>query len=294
MLETLIQEKIRPKKRLSQNFLINANAAKRIVESLNLKTDEAVLEIGPGKGALTRYLIQRSRRVIGVEIDKSLCSFLRKKFALNENLEIVNRDFLKVDFQKVILPHRKVKVIGNLPYQITSPALALLLENRKRIELAVLTVQKEVAQRICGQPGGKSWSPLSIGIQLYADPEILFRVKPSSFRPAPKVESAVIRLAFLRKPKVKIGDEKSFSRLVKAAFSQRRKTVANSLASSLGWPKDLILRALSQANIDSNRRAETLSIRELALLCDSMSSLGQEENEIKKKYRFCVSCTARF
>jgi 16S rRNA (adenine1518-N6/adenine1519-N6)-dimethyltransferase len=280
MFETLIDQKIRPKKSLSQNFLINENAAKRIVESLNLKKNETVIEIGPGKGALTKHLIDKSRRVIGVEIDKGLCQFLKKRFSLHKNLEIINKDFLKIDFEKTISPDKKIKVIGNLPYQITSPALALLLENRKRIKSAVLMLQKEVAQRICAQPGNKNWSPLSIGIQLYSDPDILFKLKPSSFKPAPKVESAVIKLVFLKKPKVKIENEAFFSRLVKAAFSQRRKMILNSVSASLGWSKDLVLKALRKAGIDPTKRAEALTIEKLASFSNILSILKQKDDEI--------------
>jgi 16S rRNA (adenine1518-N6/adenine1519-N6)-dimethyltransferase len=273
MLETLIEQRIKPKRSLSQNFLINTNAARRIVESLNLKKNETVLEIGSGKGALTRYLIERSRRVIGVEIDKALCDYLKKRFTPNENLEIIHHDFLKIDFEKVISPDKKVRVIGNLPYQITSPALALLLENRKRIKSAVLMVQKEVAQRICARPGTKNWSPLSIGIQLYSDPQILFKLKPSSFKPSPRVESAVIRLNLLKKPKVKIEDENFFFKLVKAAFAQRRKMVLNSVSSSLSLGKDLVLKALEQARIDPKRRAEALSLEELTFFSNVLNKL---------------------
>ena len=280
MLEYLIQEKIKPKKSLSQNFLINNNAAKRIVDSLKLKKNETVLEIGSGKGALTHYLIQKSKRVIGVEIDKILCAFLKRSFPSSKNLEIINRDFLKIDFEKVILPDKRIKVVGNLPYQITSPVLKVLMENRERIKMAVLMVQKEVAQRICGKPGTKSWSPLSIGIQFYSDPQILFRLKPTSFKPSPKVESAVIGLLFLRKPKIKTEDEKFLFIVVRAAFSQRRKMVLNSVSSSLGWRKDLVFKALSRSKIDPRKRAEDLDLGELGSLASNMKFLKQKDEEI--------------
>lgn len=272
MLETTNQGKIKPQKNLSQNFLINDNAAKRIVDSLNLKKNEVVLEIGPGKGALTKYLTEKSRRVIGVEIDRNLCDFLKNRFPSAKNLEIIHQDFLKIDFKRVTLPHRKIKVIGNLPYQITSPVLTVLLENRKRIKMAVLMVQKEVAQRICGKTGTKSWSPLSIGIQLYSDPKILFRLKPASFKPSPQVESAVIRLVFLRSPKVKVKDEKFFFVVVKAAFSQRRKMILNSLSSSLSLRKQMVLKALKRSNIDPAKRAEDLTLEELSSLALNLRS----------------------
>ena len=278
-LQILAEKKRSPKKSLSQNFLINDNAAKRIVDSLNLRGSEAVIEIGPGKGALTKYLLEKSKRVVGVEIDRNLCEFLKKRFPSAQNLEIIHQDFLKIDFKRVILPHRKIKIIGNLPYQITSPVLALLLENRKRIKMAILMVQKEVAQRICGKPGTKSWSPLSIGIQLYSDPKILFKLKPSSFRPSPKVESAVIRLAFFRNPRVKIEDEKFFFVVVKAAFSQRRKMILNSVSSSLGWRKEMVLKALKRSNIDPTKRAEDLTLEELSSLALNLKMLKLKNEE---------------
>jgi 16S rRNA (adenine1518-N6/adenine1519-N6)-dimethyltransferase len=280
MLKTLIEGKIKPKKSLSQNFLINAHAAKRIVDSLNLKRNETVLEIGPGLGALTKYLIEKFGRVIGVEIDRNICNFLRRSFPSSKNLEIINQDFLKMNFEKVILSDKRIKVIGNLPYQITSPVLKVLVENRERIKMAVLMVQKEVAQRICGKPGTKSWSPLSIGIQLYSDPQILFKLKPSSFKPSPKVESAIIKLFFLRKPKIKIEDEKFFFIVVKAAFSQRRKMVLNSVSSSLGWGKDLVFKALSRSKIDPKKRAEDLTLGELGSLARNLKFLKQKDEEI--------------
>ncbi len=279
MLESLNQEIIKPRKSLSQNFLINDNAAKRIVDSLNLRGSEAVLEIGPGKGALTKYLLEKSRRVVGVEIDRNLCEFLKKRFLSAQNLEIIHQDFLKIDIKRVILPHRKIKIIGNLPYQITSPVLALLLENRKRIKMAILMVQKEVAQRICGKPGTKSWSPLSIGIQLYSDPEILFRLKPSSFMPSPKVESAVIRLFFLKDPRVNVKNEKFFFIVIKAAFSQRRKMILNSVSSSLGLRKEMVLKALKRSNIDPTKRAEDLTLEELSSLALNLKMLKLKNEE---------------
>ena len=279
MFKTSNKEKIKPRKSLSQNFLINDNAGKRIVDSLNLTRNEAVLEIGPGKGALTKYLVEKSGKVVGVEIDGNLCDFLKRRFPSAKNLEIIHQDFLKIDLKRVILPHRKIKIIGNLPYQITSPVLALLFQNRKRITMAVLMVQKEVAQRICGKPGTKSWSPLSIGIQLYSDPEILFRLKPSSFMPSPQVESAVIKLSFLRKPKIKIEDEKFFFIVVKAAFSQRRKMILNSVSSSLDLKKEMVLKALKRSNIDPKTRAEDLTIEELSSLALNMKMLKFKNEE---------------
>ena len=276
MLQNFLKEEIRPKKRFSQNFLTNENTAKRMVEALELKEDQTVLEIGPGKGILTRYLVERSKKVIGVEIDQRLSTYLERKFSGNENLTIINKDFLKVDLNQFASPENKMKVIGNLPYQITSPVLSVLIDNRDLIELAVLTVQKEVAQRICAQPNSKDWSPLSIAVQLFSDVKILFKLKPTSFFPAPKVDSAVIKIFFLKKPKLKIKDEALFFKLVKASFAQRRKTILNSLSSNYNIAKTKLGLVLQEAKIDPKRRAESLSVEEFSVLGETISRLKNE------------------
>ena len=264
---------MRPKKSLSQNFLINDRAARRIVESLALNEDDAVLEIGSGKGALTKHLLEKAKKVLAVEIDKSLCSYLQEKFGHNGNLKIVNKDVLKIDFKELIQPESLCKIVGNLPYQITSPVVSLLLENRKHIPLCVLMVQKEVAVRISSVPGSKDWSPLSIAVQLYSNVKILFRLKPASFFPQPKVDSSVIRIVFLPEPKVSVPDEKLFFKVVRSAFGQRRKTMLNSLSSNLDLPKKEIDLILNKMNIDPQRRAETLSLNEFANLSYAMEEI---------------------
>ena len=257
---------MKPKKSLSQHFLINDYAAKRIVDALNLKRDEKVLEIGPGKGALTRHLVKLSKRVIGVEIDKNLCEYLKDKFKENKNLIIINKDFLKIDLDKFGSKDDKIKIVGNLPYKITSPVLSLLFDKKELIELCVLMVQKEVAERICAEPGSKDWSSLSLAVQLYSDVKMLYRLKPTSFFPAPKVFSKVIKIVFLKKPKVELEDEEFFFKIVKASFAQRRKTILNSLSLNLGLEKSIVLSALQKAKIDPKRRAESLSLKEFAEL----------------------------
>src|SRR3989304_4626672 len=254
--------KIFPRKRFSQNFLVNLRAAKRIVDYLELKQDDEVLEIGPGKGVLTQILLEKARIVYGVELDRNLCKYLEEKFKDKKNLEGINQDILKFKLKK-ITKEAKLKVIGNIPYQITSPIFEYLIQNREFIDFAILTVQKEVAKRICAKPGTPDWSPLSIGIQLFSNPEILFTLKPNSFYPPPKVDSGVIRLKFLSKPKVEV-EFPFFSDLVKAVFSQRRKTLLNSLSKSLDLNKDELQIILKDAEIDSQRRGETLSLKELA------------------------------
>ena len=264
---------MRPKKSLSQNFLINDRAAKRIVDSLNIQEGDTVLEIGAGKGALTKYLLEKAKKVIAVEIDKRLCQYLEQRFLEKNNLVLINKDILKIDFENLTGPKGHLKVIGNLPYQITSPLLSLLLENRKFIPLSVLMVQKEVAKRICAQPGSKDWSPLSITIQLHSEVKTLFNLKPTSFFPPPKVESSVIQISFLKRPKVFIADEDFFSLVVRSAFGQRRKIILNSLSASFNLPKKNLELILNKVKIDSKRRPETLSIQEFANLSKALGNL---------------------
>lgn len=264
---------MRPKKRLSQNFLINDKASRKIVESLDLKPEDTVLEIGAGKGALTKHLLEKANQVLAVEIDQSFCVQLKQKFSHPENLQIINEDILKINFQKSIQPNNQCKVVGNLPYRITSPVLSLLLENKKFISLCVLMVQKEVALRLSSVPGSKDWSPLSIAIQLYSDIKILFHLKPSSFFPPPRVDSSVIKITFLSEPKVNVKDQKLFFKVVRSAFGQRRKILLNSLASNLDLPKKEIEVILNRIDIDSQRRAETLSLNEFADLTSEMEKI---------------------
>ena len=276
MFQKFLDEKIKPEKRFSQNFLTNENAAKRMVEALDLKEYETVLEIGPGKGILTKYLIQRSNNVVGVEIDRRLCSFLERKFFANKNFTIINKDFLKVNLNQFASAENRMKVIGNLPYQITSPILSVLMDNKQLIELAVLMVQREVAQRICAQPDSKDWSPLSIGVQLFSDVKSLFKLKPASFYPTPKVSSTVTKISFLKKPQVETKDEDLFFKLVKASFAQRRKTILNSLSSNYNIDKTKLGLVLEKAKIDPKRRAESLSIEEFSVLAETISQLENE------------------
>jgi len=264
--------KIFPRKRFSQNFLVNLRAAKRIVDYLDLKQSDEVLEIGPGKGVLTQFLLEKAKKVYGVELDRNLCKYLKEKFKDKENFEIINQDILKFELKKISQKEERLKVIGNIPYQITSPIFEYLIQNREFIDFAILTVQKEVAKRICAKPGTPDWSPLSIGIQLFSNPEILFTLKPNSFYPPPKVDSAVTRVKFLSKPKVEVHFP-FFADLVKAVFSQRRKTLLNSLSKSLDLNKDELQTILKDAEIDSQRRGETLNLKELGKLAKIISAI---------------------
>jgi 16S rRNA (adenine1518-N6/adenine1519-N6)-dimethyltransferase len=255
---------VRPKRSLGQNFLSDDSAAKRIAESLGLKDDDTVLEIGAGKGALTKHLVECAKRVLAVEIDARLCRHLGRRFRDRENLAVMNGDILKTDLRDAIKPSCKCKVAGNLPFQITSPVISLLLENRELIGACVLMVQKEVALRICALPGTRDWSPVSIAVRLHSDAEVLFHLKPESFYPPPKVDSSVIKITFLARPRVSVPDEKWFSEVVRSAFGQRRKMVLNSLAGSLDLPKSRIEVILKEAGIDPRKRAEALDLSQFA------------------------------
>lgn len=265
--------KVRPKRSLGQNFLSDDSAARRIVESLELREDDVVLEIGAGKGALTSHLLEKADRVLAVEIDVRLCRHLQKRFRGRENLSVINEDILKIDFRDVIKPGTNVKVVGNLPFQITSPVLSLLIKNKETISLCVLMVQKEVALRICALPGNKDWSPLSIAVQLYSETRVLFHLKPESFYPSPKVDSSVIKITFLAGPRVLVPDEELFFKVVRSAFSQRRKMVLNSLAANLDLPKSAIEVILKEAGIDPRLRAEALGLNEFADLASAMREI---------------------
>ena len=263
-------KEVRPKKSLSQNFLINDRAARRIVDGLSLEKSDVVLEIGAGSGALTKHLLNQAKKVLAVEIDKELCSVLREKFATYRNLTIINADVLKLDLGSEIKPAHHCKVVGNLPYQITSPVLSFLLQNKKLIDFCVLMVQKEFALRLTSSPGGKDWSPLSIAVQIHADVEILFNLKPGSFFPQPRVNSSVVKITFLPRPRIRLEDEEWFLRVVRSAFGQRRKTILNSLSSNLSLPKDEIEFILKGVEIDPQRRAETLDLNEFALISSEL------------------------
>ncbi|OGC79635.1 MAG: ribosomal RNA small subunit methyltransferase A [candidate division Zixibacteria bacterium RBG_16_40_9] len=264
--------KIRPKKSLSQNFLVNLHAAQRIVDSLNLSPEDAVLEIGAGKGVLTQFLTEQAKKVYAVELDKSLCEVLKEKFHDQKNLEVIQGDILQLDLKKVLPSSPKIKIIGNLPYQIASPILDWLIEYKELISRAVLMVQKEVAIRMSASPGSKDFSPLSIFVQVYTKPKILFSLKPGSFNPAPKVESTVIVLDFLSQSRVRPEDENLFFQIVKASFSTRRKTILNCLSSKLKFSKSMVENILREIKIDPQSRAETLEISQYLKLTQELKN----------------------
>lgn len=258
-------------KGFGQNFIINPGVCPRIAEAAGIGPEWGVLEIGPGIGVLTEQLAMRAARVVSVEIDRRLPPLLAETLAGYNNVRIVEGDVLKVDLKALIREEfgdRPVAVCANLPYYITSPILMRLLEERLPVENITVMVQREAAQRLCAPPGTREAGAISYAVDYYAQARQLFTVQPGSFYPAPKVTSAVIRLDVRKTPK---GDltpeaEKSLFRLVRAAFSQRRKTAANAISSGLKVEKSAVLQAMEETGLDVHLRPEQMTLQDFLSL----------------------------
>ena len=259
--------KLRADKKLGQNFLIDADIVRRIVEAAELTEEDTVLEVGPGIGTLTQGLAESKANVVAVELDKRLLPVLDTTLDGYDNVRIVSGDILQVDIMETV-GQPTFKVCANLPYYITTPIIFALLEKRLPMERLVAMVQKEVAERMAAKPGGKDYGALSVAIQYYTEPEIAFIVPPSSFIPAPSVDSAVIVCKRRSKPPVEVCDEALFFRVVKAAFSLRRKMLNNSLK-NMGIKGEQVAKWLELAGVDGKRRAETLSLEDFAKLTNT-------------------------
>ena len=258
---------LRAVRSFGQNFLIDAGVVRGIVEAADLREGDHVLEVGPGIGTLTQALAETGAQVTAVEIDKKLPAVLAETLAGYDNVTIVPGDILKADIP-AIMGEGAFKVVANLPYYITTPTLMTLLERRLPITDIVTMVQKEVAARMVARPGGKDYGALSIAVQYYTEPRVVMDVSPRSFLPAPEVTSCVTHCRVRMAPAVPVQDEPCFFRVVRAAFGQRRKTLANALKGG-GFPKEAIRDALERAGIDPTRRGETLSLAEFARLADA-------------------------
>ena len=255
-------------KSLGQNFIIDEEICPAIAEALNADRKTAVLEIGPGIGVLTKELCRVAGKVVSVELDKRLFPVLAETLGDFGNFTLVEGDFMKLDLAELIEKEfsgfEKIKVCANLPYYITSPVIMTLLESRLPIDEIVVMVQREAAQRLCAEAGTKECGAVSAAIQYYGNAEILFDVGRESFMPSPKVDSAVIRITPIADKGYGIDNEKAFFSLVKAAFSQRRKTAVNSVSATLGIPKDKVTEALRELSLDENIRAEKLTMEDFA------------------------------
>lgn len=257
------------KKGLGQNFLTSRNVIDQITEAAD--PYDGVLEVGPGFGVLTQSLAENAPKVVSIEIDERLNEVLEYTLADFDNVKIINSDVLKIDLKKLIAEEfgdKKISVAANLPYYITTPIITKLIEEKLNIKNIVVMVQKEVALRMQAKPGSKDYGAITLLCLYYTEPSIVTTVPAGLFVPPPKVDSAVLKLQMLDEPRVKVLDEKMFFKVVKAAFSQRRKTLLNCLSSAFPIPKEQLGEVMNDAGIVPSRRGETLSIEEFAQLSD--------------------------
>ncbi|MBK9312780.1 MAG: ribosomal RNA small subunit methyltransferase A [Acidobacteria bacterium] len=272
---------MRAKRRLGQNFLTGTHFPDRILRALDPKAGEAIIEIGPGQGALTQGLVESGARVIAIELDADLIPSLSDRFAGRPNFRLVEADALQVDFCDLIAPDSDARVVANLPYNVSTPILQRLIAHRRCLAELTLMLQREVVDRITAEPGGKEYGYLSVLVQMYCKTERLFDVPPGAFRPAPKVFSSVVRLKILPRPAAEVTDAAAFIELTKILFAQRRKTIFNNLRAGfekLGLSDAASAsRALEAVEIDPRRRAETMTVMEIARLTDVLHALREEK-----------------
>jgi 16S rRNA (adenine1518-N6/adenine1519-N6)-dimethyltransferase len=276
-IQTLLKKyDIRPSKGLGQNFLVDENALRKVVNAANLSDEDLILEVGPGLGSLTRFLGASAGKVIAVELDEKLLPALHETLAPLDNVEIVMGDILELDPANLLFSvdrgvekedqlspvpkFQTYKVVANIPYYITSALIRHLLEAEIQPSRIVLTVQKEVAQRICEQP--PKMSLLALSVQVYGEPKIAAKIPAGSFYPAPKVDSSVVTIEIYPNPLIPHHLLPYFFRLAKAGFNQKRKTLRNAISAGMAWSKDEAESALNSAGIDPQRRAQTLSVHE--------------------------------
>lgn len=260
------------KKGLGQNFLSSQSVLEEIADAAEIE-NEGVIEIGPGFGVLTNELAKRAEKVLALEIDERLIPILRDTLSEYDNVKVINKDVLKTDIAELIKSEfgdKRVSVAANLPYYITTPIITSLIENRLPLKNLVVMIQKEVADRITAQPGTKDYGAISVLCQFYTKPELICNVGAELFVPPPKVDSAVVKMAFRDKPAVEVKDEEMFFRTVKAAFSQRRKTLLNCLAANFPINKSDLTQIMESVDISPSRRGETLSLEEFAKLAEAI------------------------
>ncbi|MBR3988015.1 MAG: 16S rRNA (adenine(1518)-N(6)/adenine(1519)-N(6))-dimethyltransferase RsmA [Clostridia bacterium] len=260
-------------KAMGQNFLVNPSVCPRMAEMCGADDKTGVLEIGPGIGVLTNELCKVARKVVAIELDTRLLPVLEETLAEHQNVKVINADVMKVDLHKLISEEfsgMEVVVCANLPYYITSPIIMKLLEDKLPINALTVMVQKEAADRLCAEVGSRESGAVTVAVNYYSSAEKLFGVSRGSFMPAPNVDSAVIRLNVSKKPRIDVKDEKLFFKMVKSAFSQRRKTISNSVTSGLSLSKDSFKTACENAGISPTARAEALTLEELGNLANAI------------------------
>lgn len=272
---------MKAKRRLGQNFLVGTHYAERIVDSVRPRPGEPILEIGPGEGALTVHLLDRGAQVTAIEVDPDLIPNLRARFGVRDNFRLIEADALRVDFCSLFNTEQtgaRVRVVANLPYYISTPLLQRLIAHRRCLSEMTLMLQREVVERIISPPGGREYGYLSVLVQLYGEAFRLFDVPPGAFRPAPQVTSSILRVRLDSQPRVPVADEGRLLTLAQVLFAQRRKTILNNLRS--GWGRlgiaaaELVPEILVAAALDGQRRAETLTLAEMARLSDLIGESG--------------------
>lgn len=259
-----------PKKHLGQNFLFDPSILQKIISVAGITPDDTVVEIGPGHGRLTKMLSEAANKVIAIELDKGLHERLTDELSGSDNIELVHGDALKYPYGSL----KDFKVVANIPYYITTQIIFKLFEHRSHLKSITITVQKEVAERIVAGPGGKAYGRLSIMVQYYGRPEIKFIVPKGAFRPVPKVDSAVMHIEIYERPMIAVRDEGLFFKIVSTAFSQRRKTIHNTLKGLCPDVKEKLI----EAGIEPSQRPETLSIEEFARLSDAIKRAGAKDS----------------
>lgn len=260
-------------KALGQNFIINPGVCPRIAEEGGAGEGVGVLEVGAGIGVLTAELAKRASKVVCVELDTRLLPVLDETLGEFDNVKIINGDILKVDLHRILedeFGNMPVVVCANLPYYITSPVIMRLLESRLKIDSVTVMVQKEAAVRLCADVGSRDSGAVTVAVNYYAEAQKLFDVSRGSFMPSPNVDSAVIRLDILKNPPIEVSDEKFFFSMVKAAFSQRRKTASNGISAGMGISKPTVIEAIEAANLSPTVRAEALTMEQLGRLCEEL------------------------
>ena len=270
--------KIKANKSLGQNFLINSEVVENIVNSSEITNEDMVIEIGPGLGTLTKYLLEKAGKVLCVELDSKMIKILQDRFSIYDNFEVINADVLKLNLNDIISENKKqgkiknVKVVANLPYYITTPIIMKLLEEKLDIKSIIVMIQKEVADRLIETPGGKNTGAITYTVYYYCDSEKIMEVPNSSFIPEPEVTSEVIKMNLRNKSVVEIDNPKVMFMIIKSAFMQRRKTLLNALTNTKVFlNKEEGLKILNELNLNENVRAEELSIQDFANIAKSIT-----------------------
>ena len=279
--EILTRHGFKFSKSMGQNFIINPSVCPKMASMCGATDGVGVLEIGPGIGVLTNELCKIADKVVSIELDKRLIPVLAETMAEHKNFKLINCDVMEADLKGIIQQEFKgldVVVCANLPYYITSPIIMRLLEEKLPIKSITVMVQKEAADRLTAEVGSRNSGAVTVAVAYYSKPQLLFNVSRGSFMPSPNVDSAVIKLDISQTPNAIVKKESDFRRVVKAGFSQRRKTLSNSLSSGLGIPKDRANMLIERANLPTNIRAEKLSLEDFGRLSDCLTEYENEEN----------------